>query len=140
MRYGGIDQNGVLYNKVGAKTQAELEEKERDITTFRMASLQINAIKGNFDLVHLKAIHRYIFSPIYSWAGEINVHHSFRERNGRTQRVFISQLAQQAGYKLNLNDISQEEMISASKVVLERLDYPPLEKILIQSISPIKSE
>ncbi|WP_250444027.1 Fic family protein [Actinotalea sp. C106] len=35
-----------------------------------------------------------------SW-GELNVIHSFREGNTRTQFVFFSQLAQQAGYRLD---------------------------------------
>lgn len=35
-----------------------------------------------------------------SW-GEVNVIHSFREGNTRTQFVFFSQLAQQAGYRLD---------------------------------------
>lgn len=46
MRYGGRDQyldnNGVLKNKLGAKTDEELEERERDITALRMAMLKLN--------------------------------------------------------------------------------------------------
>lgn len=37
------------------------------------------------------------------YLGEINALHPFREGNGRTQRVFIEQLAYQAGYDLNLS-------------------------------------
>ena len=75
MRYGSndfhINENGVLKNKLGAKTNEELESRERDITTFRIAQLKDSPINGNFDLKHLQDIHHFIFSPVYDWAGEI---------------------------------------------------------------------
>ena len=169
MRYGSndfhINENGVLKNKLGAKTNEELESRERDITTFRIAQLKDSPINGNFDLKHLQDIHHFIFSPVYDWAGEIrdgslakggtvftyperiapelnklfsqlksenylqglnqeeitqrlayylgelNVNHPFREGNGRVQRIFISELAEKAGYKLDFSNVSQQEMI-----------------------------
>ena len=44
---------------------------------------------------------------------ELNALHPFREGNGRTQRIFINQLAKNTGYKLDLNLISKENMIMA---------------------------
>ena len=65
MHYGSndfhINENGVLKNKFGAKTNEELENRERDITTFRIAQLKDSPINGNFDLKHLQDIHRFIF-------------------------------------------------------------------------------
>lgn len=49
----------------------ELSIAEREITALRIAKLKDNPVKGNFDLKHLQKIHKYIFSDIYSWAGEI---------------------------------------------------------------------
>jgi hypothetical protein len=40
--------------------------------------------------------------------------HPFREGNGRTQRLFIEELAKNAGYELNLSNVSQSVMIQAS--------------------------
>ncbi|EGQ2318006.1 cell filamentation protein Fic [Campylobacter coli] len=45
--------------------------------------------------------------------GEINALHPFREGNGRTQRIFLNELAKNAGYKLDLNLISKHKMIHA---------------------------
>lgn len=48
------------------------------------------------------------------YLGEINVLHPFREGNGRAQREFIRELAQQAGYRIDWAGVSQDEMIRAS--------------------------
>lgn len=44
--------------------------------------------------------------------GEINAIHPFREGNGRAQRIFISQLAKEAGFELTFSKSTQEEMIT----------------------------
>lgn len=45
---------------------------------------------------------------------DINAIHSFREGNGRAQRIFMEQLARQAGRDLDFRGISRERMIQAS--------------------------
>ncbi len=40
--------------------------------------------------------------------------HPFREGNGRTQRVFLSQLANFAGYELNFSDIDTDRLMIAT--------------------------
>ena len=42
--------------------------------------------------------------------GEINAAHPFREGNGRVQRLFCAQLAEQAGYFIDFESVSQDEM------------------------------
>src|SRR5438067_2229046 len=49
---------------------AELERAEADITRVQIALLQARPIAGQYDLEHLQAFHRFIFSGIYDWAGE----------------------------------------------------------------------
>lgn len=46
--------------------------------------------------------------------GEINALHPFREGNGRTQREFIKQLAEECGRSIEWKNVSQEKMIEAS--------------------------
>jgi len=48
------------------------------------------------------------------YLGEINAIHPFREGNGRTQREFVRQLAQQAGHTISWAGISQAENVTAS--------------------------
>jgi len=59
----------VLINKLNIKTHDELVVAEREITSLKIAVAKSQHIKGNFDLDHLKKIHKFIFEDIYSWAG-----------------------------------------------------------------------
>jgi cell filamentation protein len=156
----------VLRNKLDIRDKADLDRVERRIVSDR-ASADIP--KGKFDLDHLRAIHRHLFSPLYDWAGEvriveiskggsqfqftkyietgmadihrrlkaerflknkspkvfaqkaaeilgdINYVHPFREGNGRTQILYAQQLAQQAGYELDLTKIDPAQWLNASK-------------------------
>ncbi len=58
----------VLRNKLGIRDARRLDEMERLLVVQR-AREGIPA--GNFDLAHLRAIHRHLFQDIYGWAGEI---------------------------------------------------------------------
>jgi cell filamentation protein len=64
-------ESGVLINKLGITDPYKLDQAERDITRVRMAELDRNPIKGNFDLAHLQAIHKHIAGDVYAWAGQI---------------------------------------------------------------------
>ena len=49
-----------------------------------------------------------------SFMNGLNMLHPFREGNGRTQRIYIEQLASNAGYNLDLSNVSKNIMIQAS--------------------------
>ncbi|MBV6341433.1 Fic family protein [Candidatus Magnetobacterium casensis] len=61
---------GILKNRLGITTKAELEKAEACFAGTRSYELSQNPLKGNFDLEHLKAIHGYIFKDLYEWAGQ----------------------------------------------------------------------
>lgn len=71
--------------------------------------------------------------------GEINVHHPFREGNGRTQRTFIKFLAESAGYEISFSNISQKDMINASIQAYKEQKYNLMEDLIVKSISEINS-
>ena len=60
----------ILKNKLGIKDDDFLFETERKLVSLRVDELISNPLKGNFDFSHLKAIHKYLFQDIYSWAGK----------------------------------------------------------------------
>jgi cell filamentation protein len=58
----------VLRNKLNIRDTDQLDFHEREIATQRIRQ---GVPTGNFDLKHLRAIHRHIFQDVYDWAGEI---------------------------------------------------------------------
>jgi cell filamentation protein len=62
---------GVLRNKLGLTTAAELEAAEREITHAALILLRETPVRATYDLPHLCAIHRRIFGDIYDWAGQV---------------------------------------------------------------------
>jgi cell filamentation protein len=60
----------VLRNIPDIRDSQRLADFEANATTARLADLDATPLKGRFDVVHLKAIHKYIFQDVYSWAGE----------------------------------------------------------------------
>jgi cell filamentation protein len=62
---------GVLLNKLGLGTAAELEAAEREITHAALILLGESPVHPGYDLPHLCAIHQRIFGDIYNWAGQI---------------------------------------------------------------------
>lgn len=67
---------------------------------------------------------------------DINALHPFREGNGRTQREFVRELAEERGYNLDFKNISKEEMIELSI----RDNPKELAKIFLENIKEIKKE
>ncbi|EAI1210753.1 cell filamentation protein Fic [Campylobacter coli] len=81
-----------------------------------------NYLKNSKDLNHFA-------KNLAKFMGEINALHPFREGNGRTQRIFLNELAKNAGYKLDLNLISKHKMIHAC-VEASQLKLGKLEAII----------
>jgi len=61
----------VLKNLLGIKDADELERAEADITYLRFYDIDGMIQLPTFDFGRLLAIHKYIFSDIYEWAGTI---------------------------------------------------------------------
>jgi cell filamentation protein len=156
----------VLRNRFGIRDADELDELEREFVTTRMRQ---RLPLGDFDLSHLRAIHRHLFQDVVDWAGElrtveiskggnqfqfrrfietgmadvrrrlaaqdflrglpasdfaeragailgdVNYCHPFREGNGRTQLVYLRQLATRAGHGLQLERLDRDAWMAASR-------------------------
>ena len=58
----------VLRNRLDIRDARALEAAERQLVAQRLVE---RVPTGDFDLVHLKAIHHHLFQDVYAWAGEI---------------------------------------------------------------------
>ena len=65
---------------------------------------------------------------------ELNTIHPFREGNGRTQRVFMEQLAKAAGHDLDFTIVSKERMTQAS-IAAHRQGDPSMMRRMFDEIS-----
>jgi cell filamentation protein len=69
---------------------------------------------------------------------ELNGVHPFREGNGRTQRVFITELAQEAGHKLDFSCVTRERMIQASIAGNEKNDPAMMQRLFNEISDPVR--
>ena len=58
----------VLRNRLDIRDAPALEAAERGLVAQRLLE---PVPAGDFDLAHLKAIHRHLFQDVYAWAGEV---------------------------------------------------------------------
>lgn len=65
-----FDRELLASNLLEAKTLRQLYEKEKTLTNAKMIALQNDPIAGQLNYVHLKAIHYFLFSDVYNWAGK----------------------------------------------------------------------
>lgn len=65
-----------------------------------------------------------------------NVLHPFREGNGRTQRLFWSLMADQAGWQLDWTKTTAGQIAWTSKQAMERGDYRPLKYMFDEIAEP----
>lgn len=78
----------------------------------RQASLTFQRLKGQNYLKGLP--HNEFVEELTDFYCSTNYLHPFREGNGRTQRVFLTQLVRNAGYDLNWSEVDGELLMIAT--------------------------
>ncbi len=200
-----LEDGKTLKNLLGAQDPDELEQLMPEKVAGRQVEMAIGlGPTGDFDLEHLKAIHRHLFQDAFEWAGhtrderfrmsdgsvatepimrkpggkdfeigpraiariestferleadeylqgldrgefaskaadvlaDLNTAHVFREGNGRTQRAFMTALAQQAGHEMRFDVVSRERMSQVSIASHERGDNTGFERMIGEIIDP----
>ncbi len=76
----------VLRNRLGITDPDFLDKQERALVVLRSRR---DVPRGNFDLKHLRAIHRHLFQDIYDWAGELRTVEISKGRQQFQFRKFI---------------------------------------------------
>jgi cell filamentation protein len=93
-----------------------------------------DALARQFDLLagkhDLKTLSRDAFAQRAAFhIGEINYIHPFREGNGRTIRLFLRELARQAGHDLKLDRIDRDAWMDASGESSAQ-NYQPMTQVI----------
>lgn len=107
---------GEMYSWAGSPRTVDISKGDSLFAKSAMIESAGNKLFANLAKEnHLKGLEQGEFANRAAhYLGEINALHPFREGNGRTQRVFMSQLAQNAGYNLSWKGVNREEMTMAS--------------------------
>ena len=83
--------SGILRNKLGLTTQADLDAAESDIASLEIVEMTVenppSLVGANFDI--LKNIHHQIFKPIYDWAGELRTINVSKDKTKFCEFQFI---------------------------------------------------
>ena len=61
----------VLINKLDIRDETTLNEAEALATFVNASKLEQHPLEGAFDFAHYKAVHHFLFSDLYDWAGQI---------------------------------------------------------------------
>lgn len=88
-------ETGILHNKVGARSQRDLDAAEADLAAYRALELFQRPIKATGDLGELRADNylrgmdrRQFIQRLAHHYDQWNYGHPFREGNGRATRLF----------------------------------------------------
>ena len=107
-----------LINKLNIRDEKVLNEIEADITFAKSSLLEKEPIDGNFDFEHYKKIHRFLFSDLFDWAGEIRTVNISKKgtdfvRCENIERIGTLCLAKiSKGYLININRTEFAKRIS----------------------------
>ena len=151
-------ETGLLINSIGAKTQSELDQIEADFVSIGLLKLYDEKFRVSYSNFAPSALIEPAFYNSMQELGEdhnlqglnqlsfadrlayhfsnVNYIHPFREGNGRTQRVFWSLCAMEAGYDLDWTSVSSRDMESASKIARLNDDLTALKAIFKEIAIP----
>ncbi len=70
-----------------------------------------------------------------SYLDDLNITHPFREGNGRTQRLFLRNLADQAGHELQVSRILKDEWMRGSIESMHQSNHEPMIAVIYSAIA-----
>jgi cell filamentation protein len=127
-----------IYEWAGKIRTVDIWKNESHFANIRMIDSAANRVftdlaKENFfegkDL-------EFVAKRLAHYLSELNVLHPFRDGNGRTQRIFISQLAQRAGYALNYEDLDMRVIYTAMEQAFFG-DESKLSELILVNLKPV---
>ncbi len=97
-----------LINKMNITDEDTLNKIEADITFAKSSQLEECPISGNFDFEHYKAIHKFLFEDLYSWAGEIRKVNLYKKGTAFTDFNKIEDVADRIFLRLKAENFFRE--------------------------------
>jgi len=88
MPENSFDKELIDSNLLGATNLQELHQKEKILTNTKMLMLKENPVKGSLDYNHLKDIHHFLFSEVFTWAGKDRYDANITAKFGKGTTLF----------------------------------------------------
>jgi cell filamentation protein len=114
----------ILRNLLGFRSQSELDRAERLLVQLR---IQQGTPSGNFDLDHLRAIHKHLFQDLYDWAGEVREVEISKGRSQFQFRQFIGTGMADVHKRLAaakfLKDLSKDQFAEKAAEIVGDVNY-----------------
>ena len=104
-----FDKELLASNLLEAKTLEQLYKKEKILTHAKMIAIQSEPVVGLLDYEHLKAIHAYLFSDVYIWAGKDRYESDISADFGKGTTLFTSYDKLPSVSKLLFDALKDEE-------------------------------
>lgn len=101
-----------VYDWAGELRTVDISRGDSRFANFNLIERYLgNKLKGLAAENHLRDLAPDVFiARLAHYMSEINAAHPFREGNGRVQRFFCSQLADQAGYFIDFGSVNKDRM------------------------------
>lgn len=120
-----LDPNSqVLRNKLAIRNPTYLDYVEREFVTQRLSE---GCPTGDFDLTHLRAIHRHLFQDIYAWAGEVRTVEIAKDGSQFQPRSFIETGMADIHNRLKaasyLQDLTRQDFAAQAGQILGDVNY-----------------
>jgi cell filamentation protein len=131
-----------VYDWAGKIRTVDIKKNEADAEFFLIVSKISNAAGYVFKELAkencLKDLDKEGFiKRLAHYYDQLNYIHPFREGNGRTQRVFWSRIARDAGYEINWDQVVGNENDEASRIAAEAMDLSALEKMFSRIVTSL---
>lgn len=136
------DEQVALSDGTIATEPAMRKEGGGDFMIGRFIPEALDTVVSNIrDTNYLRGLAREDFATHAAGTiADINAIHPFREGNGRTQRVFMQELAKQAGHTLDFSVVSKERMVQASISANEGSDPSMMRRLFDEISNPKRTE
>ncbi len=104
-----------VYDWAGKIRTVDISRENSRFTNIRMIDSAAKTLFSNLAKEHLFQNQdiKQVAQKLAHYLSEINVLHPFRDGNGRVQRVFIAQLASEAGFELNYSDLNLSQFYNS---------------------------
>lgn len=109
-----------LINKLDIHDEGVLAQTEAAVVLAKLSYLDLHPIDGNLDLKHLCDIHRFLFSDLYAWAGQLRKVNISKKGTAFAPAEQIETMARACFGRISRIDFSS---LSRSEFVAETADF-----------------